>query len=131
MRSARILILILIATFSLALWGCSKASSTVAALEAMKAGDLAKAEGLLDQALAKSPGQKDVLAARFVLFHHLSVHAAPEKQQAYLTKTIGEYDVLAAALGLKPDYADMEASLRSKPEGLVLIKAARKPIYGE
>jgi hypothetical protein len=129
MRAIQTLILTLI--FSLALWGCGKAISAAAALEAMKAGDLPKAEALLDEAVAKAPGQKDLLAARFVLFHHLSMHAAPEKQQAYLSKTIVEYDTLASSLGLKPDYGDMEASLRSKPEGLALIKAARKPIYGE
>jgi hypothetical protein len=117
-------------SLGLALGACGKAPS-MAAIEAMKAGDLVKAETLLDQAVAKKPGQKDLLALRFVLFRHLSVHGSPEAQQAYLTKSIGEYDSLASALGVKADYADMEASLRSNPEGAALISAARKPIYGE
>jgi hypothetical protein len=121
---------ILTLALGLTLVACGKAYDR-AALEAMKAGDLAKAETLLDQAAAKDPGQKNVLAMRFVLFRHLSVHGSADKQQAYLAKAIVEYDALAAALGVKPDYADMEASLRGNPQGAALINAARKPIYGE
>ena len=109
---------------------CSK-DPTRSAVEAMKSGDLAKAESILDGMAEKNPGRKDVRTLRFVLYRHLSVHGSPDKQQAYLNKAIGEYDMLASALGLKPEYGDMEASLRTNPEEAALVSAARKPIYGE
>jgi hypothetical protein len=108
---------------------CGKAP-TVEAAAAMKAGDLAKAESLLDAAFAEKPEQKDVWALRFVLYRHLAVRGAADKQQAYVGKAVVEYDRLAQALGLKPDYADMEGSLRGNSEGAALILAARRPLYG-
>ncbi len=101
------------------------------AMDAMQAGDLAKAETLLDAQAAKAPDSKPLHALRMVLFRHLSVHGPAEKQADYLKKAIAEYDVLAQALGLKPDYSDMEGSLRSTPEGATLLSNARKPLYGE
>lgn len=99
--------------------------------DALKSGDYAKTESLSDALIAKKPDSKAVHAVRFALFRHLSVHGPADKQAAYVTKSIAEYDALAQSLGLKPDYANMEDSLRSNPEGKALLQAARGPLYGE
>jgi hypothetical protein len=101
------------------------------AMDAMKAGDLGRAESLLDAQADKSPDSKPLRALRMVLFRHLSVHGPVEKQPDYLKKSIAEYDLLVQALGIKPDYSDMEGSLRANPEGATLLGNARKPLYGE
>ena len=99
--------------------------------DALKSGDFAKTEAVSDALIAKQPESKAVHAVRFALFRHLSVHGPADKQAAYVTKSIAEYDALAQSLGLKPDYANMEDSLRSNPEGKTLLQAARGPLYGE
>jgi hypothetical protein len=114
----------------LGLFACGAKVPLKPAMEAMKAGDLARAEGILNDAFAKFPEEKELWALRFVLYRHLAVHSPADKQQDYLNKSIAEYDRLASSLGLKPDYADMEASLRSKPEGARLLAQARQPLYG-
>ncbi len=120
----------LIAALSLALAACGGDPSKPL-FDALKAGDLAKTESLSDALVAAKPDLKSVHAVRFALFRHLSVHGPAEKQQAYVGKSISEYDFLAQALGLKPDYANMEDSLRSNAEGKKLLEAARGPLYGE
>ena len=100
------------------------------AIEAIKANDWAKAEATLDAVLADKPDLKAAHALRLVLFRHLMVNGPQDKHEAYVGKAVIEYDALVKALGLKPDYADMEASLRSNPEGAALLAAARKPLYG-
>lgn len=99
--------------------------------EAIKAGDFAKAEAQLDAVALEKPELKAARAYRFALYRHLSVHGPADKQPAYLQKCIAEYDRLAQALGLKPDYANMEESLRGHPEGAALLRTARAPLYGE
>lgn len=100
-------------------------------MEALKGGDLAKTEALTDALKEAKPDLLPLRAVRFALFRHQSVHGAAEKQQSYVQKSIAEYDALAQALGLKPDYANMEESLRSNPEGKKLLQMARGPLYGE
>ncbi len=100
-------------------------------MEALKAGDLGKAELLSDALKEAKPDLLPLRAVRFALFRHQSVHGAAEKQQAYVQRSIAEYDALAQALSLKPDYANMEESLRSNPEGKKLLQMARGPLYGE
>ena len=101
------------------------------AMDAMKAGDLGRAEQLLDQEAKRDPERKPLHALRFVLYRHLSVHGDNARQPEYLQKAIGEYDALAQGLGLKPDYADMEGSLNGNAEGASLLKNARRPLYGD
>jgi hypothetical protein len=120
----------LVLALGLAMAACSKDPS-LGVVAALKAGDWAKAELELEQGLAEHPDNKGLRVFRFVLYRHLTVHGQADQKQAYLSKAIIEYDALATALALKPDYADMEASLRSVPEGATLLAAARKPIYGE
>ncbi len=115
----------------LALTACGVKTNTQAAADAMKAGNFALAESDLDALLKAQPDAKPVHAFRMVLFRYLSVQGGAEKQAAYLQKAIDEYDALVKLLGLKPDYSDMEGSLRSNPEGAQLVAAARKPLYGE
>src|SRR5262249_35209178 len=95
---------------------CGKVS-TKPLYDALKAQDLAKAEALSAELLKEQPDNRPVPAARFVLFRHLAVHGAAEKQAQYNSQSIKEYDALATALGLKADYANMEDSLRGSPEG--------------
>jgi hypothetical protein len=119
------------ALLGLGLAACGARDSLKPAMDAMKSGDLGRAESLLDAEALKTPDSKPLRALRLVLYRHLSVHGASEKQADYLKKAIAEYDVLAQALGLKPDYSDMEGSLRASPEGATLLSNARKPLYGE
>jgi hypothetical protein len=119
-----------IAVLGLGLAACG-GDSLKPAMDAMQAGDLPRAEALLDAQAAKTPDSKPMHALRMVLFRHLSVHGPAEKQDAYLKKSIAEYDSLVQALSLKADYSDMEGSLRSTPEGATLLSNARKPLYGE
>ena len=100
------------------------------AVEAIKASDWAKAEATLDAVVLDKPDLKAAHALRLVLFRHLMVNGPQDKHDAYVGKAVIEYDALVKALGLKPDYADMEASLRGNPEGAALLAAARKPLYG-
>ena len=101
------------------------------AMDALKAGDFAKAESTMDALVKDKPDLKALHATRFELYSYMAVHADPALQQGYVTKSIAEYDFLAQALGLKPDYLNMEASVRTNPEGATLLSAARKPIFGE
>lgn len=118
------------AVLGLALAACSQ-DPVKPLFEALKSGDYARTESISDELVAKQPQSKPVHAVRFALFRHLSVHGPADKQAAYVTKSIAEYDALCQSLGLKPDYANMEDSLRSSPEGKTLLQAARGPLYGE
>lgn len=128
MKNLRSILLTL--AFALGLAACG-GDPVKPVFEALKSGDLAKCEALSDALVEAKPDLKPLRALRFVLFHHLSIHGPSDKQQAYLHKSIAEYDALVQSLGLKPDYEHMEESLRSIPEGAKLLKTARGPLYGD
>jgi hypothetical protein len=101
------------------------------AMDALAARDFASAEKLSGELAKKKPKLNSVHVLRFVLYRHLAVQGDPSKQSYYVQDAIVEYDLVAKALGITANYADMEGSLRSNPESAALLAAARKPLYGE
>jgi hypothetical protein len=130
MRNEKKMILAALLGLGLGLTACG-GDPMKPAMDALKAGDFAKAESTMDALAKDKPDLKALHATRFELYSYEAVHADPSLQQGYVTKSIAEYDFLAQALNLKPDYQNMEASVRTNPEGAALVSAARKPIFGE
>ena len=111
-----------------AAFGCGKAASQ-AADGLLKGGDRLGALKLLEEGRAKNPGALPTRYRLFVLYRYLAAQGDPAGHDAYINSAIGEYEAIAKAEGVTPDYRDMEGSLKGREATRAAYDAAYAAVY--
>lgn len=112
----------------LALGACGR-DPRLAVDQALAAGDLARAQALLDEVVPAHPQRPDLHALRYVLYRHLALNGPAEGRDKALIRSIEEYEWLAGHFKIARDYANSDASLRAHEGARALLEQAGRALY--